>query len=81
MVGHRKELLEALAAEFKSINFLLISGNVACAEDLDRVVATVTDAWGELDTLINNAGVVSASLLTELGDEDVISQISIDVEG
>ncbi|MCJ8164685.1 SDR family oxidoreductase [Pontibacter sp. E15-1] len=81
VMARRKEPIEALKTEFASVNFLPIQGNVAKADDLDKAVATVTEKWGELDILINNAGVVSAGLLSELSDEDIISQININLTG
>lgn len=81
VVGRRKEALEALQSEFTSVNFLTIQGNVSKAEDLDRAVTTITEEWGQLDILINNAGVVSAGLLTDLSDEDIVSQININLTG
>ncbi|WP_426059032.1 SDR family NAD(P)-dependent oxidoreductase [Hymenobacter sp. B1770] len=81
VVGRRKEPLDALATEFPAVNFLLLPGDVGRAADLDRAVAAVTEAWGGLDILINNAGVVSAGLLTEQSDEDVVNQITINLTG
>lgn len=81
VMGRRKEPLEALRSEFPAADFLLVQENVALAGDLDQAVAAVSEAWGELDILINNAGVVSAGLLTEQSDEDIINQININVTG
>lgn len=81
VIGRRKEPLEALRAEFSSANFLLVQGNVAINADLDQAVTTVSEAWGELDILINNAGVVSAGLLNEQSDEDIVNQININLTG
>ena len=81
VMGRRKEPLEALKSEFASVNFLVIQGNVSEVADLDEAVSTIFQEWGELDILINNAGVVSAGLLTDLSDEDIINQININVTG
>ncbi|MFD3002102.1 SDR family NAD(P)-dependent oxidoreductase [Pontibacter toksunensis] len=81
VMGRRKEPLEALKSDFPSVNFLPIQGNVGKAEDLDRAVSAVSQQWGALDILINNAGVVSAGLLAEQKDEDIINQININVTG
>lgn len=81
VIGRRLALMEALKAEFPSANFLIIQGNVAKVEDLDKAVNTISAAWGELDILINNAGVVSAGLLQEVSDEDIINQININLTG
>ncbi|ARS35198.1 SDR family NAD(P)-dependent oxidoreductase [Pontibacter actiniarum] len=81
VVGRRQEALDALKEEFTAVDFLTTRSNVAKPEDLDNAVAAVAAAWGELDMLINNAGVVSAGLLSELSDEDIINQININVTG
>lgn len=81
VMGRRKEPLEALKSEIPSVNFLTIQGNVARVEDLDKAVSIISKEWGELDILINNAGVVSAGLLSDLDDDDIINQISINVTG
>lgn len=81
VMGRKKEPLEALKSEVNSVNFLIIQGNVAKSEDLEKVMATITERWGELDILINNAGVVSAGLLSDLKDEDIINQINVNVTG
>jgi short-subunit dehydrogenase len=81
VIGRRKEPLEALKSEFTSVDFLTIQGNVSVRDDLDKAITTINEKWGELDILINNAGVVSAGLITELSDEDIINQININVTG
>jgi len=81
VIGRRQPPLDALAAQFPAVNFLLLTGDVGRAANLDRAVAAVTEEWGGLDILVNNAGVVSAGLLTEVSDEDVISQITINLTG
>ncbi|MFD2999306.1 SDR family NAD(P)-dependent oxidoreductase [Pontibacter toksunensis] len=81
VIGRRKEALDALKSEFSSVNILTIQGNVSEVQDLERAITTITEVWGELDILINNAGVVSAGLLTEQSDEDIINQININLTG
>lgn len=81
VMGRKKEPLEKLQKEFSTANFLLIAGNVAHIEDLDHAVAQVEQQWGSLDILINNAGVVSAGLLSEQSDEDILQQINVNLSG
>lgn len=81
VIGRKKEPLEALKAEFTGVNILSIQANVSDAEDLDRAVATISQDWGALDILINSAGVVSAGLVAEQSDEDIIGQININLTG
>lgn len=79
--GRRKEPLENLKKEFPTANFLLLQGDVSKPEDLDSIIGQINQEWGELDILINNAGVVSAGLLSELSDDDIIKQININLTG
>ncbi|SDZ81287.1 SDR family NAD(P)-dependent oxidoreductase [Pedobacter hartonius] len=81
VIGRRKEQLEALKAEFIGVNILAIPANVSEATDLDRAVAVISQEWGELDILINCAGVVSAGPLSQQSDEDVIGQINTNLTG
>lgn len=81
VVGRKRELLEELKAEIPSANFLLIQADVSEPKDLENVVQQMEKDWGQLDILINNAGVVSAGLLTDLSDDDIIQQINVNLTG
>ena len=81
VVGRKTEHLEMLKEELKSFNIILIQADVSAIEDLDKVVAVIAQEWGSLDILINSAGVVSAGLLAEQSDEDIIGQININLTG
>lgn len=81
VIGRRKEPMDALKSEYPAVNFLNIQGNISNPDDLNKAISTISEIWGELDILINNAGVVSAGLLSELSDEDIINQININVTG
>lgn len=79
--GRKTAPMEELKKEFNSVNFLLIQGDVSNPEDLVKAISQITQQWGELDILINNAGVVSADLLSESSDDDIIKQININLTG
>lgn len=81
VMGRREKPLNALKEEFKSISFLIIQGDVSILSDIERAIATITLQWGALDILINNAGVVSAGLLSEIPDEDIVNQVNINLTG
>lgn len=81
VIGRKKDRLEKLKSEFNNTNFLLLQGDVSNNEDLNNSVEHIKKEWGELDILINNAGVVSAGLLSDISDEDIKDQITINVTG
>jgi short-subunit dehydrogenase len=81
IVGRKEGPLEALKAELKSVNILTIQADLSAVEDINRVVSAISGEWGRLDILINSAGVVSAGLLAEQSDEDIIGQININLTG
>ncbi|AVR43997.1 short-chain dehydrogenase [Christiangramia fulva] len=81
VVGRKKEPLEELKKEFPGANFTIITGDVSKKVDLDKIVRLVEESMGGLDILVNNAGVVSAGLLQDISDEDIINQININLTG
>ncbi|PPK98925.1 SDR family NAD(P)-dependent oxidoreductase [Parapedobacter indicus] len=81
VVGRKKEPLEMLKAELKSADLVTIQADLSVTEDINNVVSAISQEWGMLDILINSAGVVSAGLLTEQSDEDIIGQVNINFTG
>lgn len=81
IMGRTAKKLDSLEGEFPSVQFLKIQGNVALLADIKKAVNTVKEKWGTLDILVNNAGGVSAGLLEEISDEDIIDQVNVNVTG
>lgn len=81
VLGRSLEKLQALENQFPSVDFLTIQGDVSDLNDIREAVNIVNEKWNALDILINNAGVVSAGLLEEISDEDIVSQININLTG
>ncbi len=81
IVGRDAGKLAKTAGQFEENRVLTVQGDVSIAADLERIVGKVRDQWGRLDILVNNAGVVSAGLLEEMSDEDVIDQVRINLTG
>lgn len=81
VMGRTVEKLDNLEEQFPSIRFLKIQGDVSVISDVKEAAKTVKREWGSLDILINNAGVVSAGLLEEISDEDILGQINVNLTG
>lgn len=81
VMGRRTQPLNQLKIDFPEVQFLLIQGDISSPSDLDDAFDTIKAEWGGLDILINNAGVVSAGLLNEMTDEDIINQVNINLTG
>lgn len=81
VMGRTAVKLDNLEDEFPSVRFLKLQGDVSRIADINKAVDTVKGEWGSLDILVNNAGVVSAGLLEEISDEDIIDQVNINVTG
>lgn len=81
VLGRSIRKMDQLEEEFPMVEFLNIQGDVSQLSDVKKVAEAVKSKWGAVDILINNAGVVSAGLLEEISDEDIISQINVNVTG
>ena len=68
--GRREAPLAAVTAEIARAGgrALAVAGDVTRAADAERIVRAVVDAWGRLDVLVNNAGVMASR--TRAGETD-----------
>lgn len=73
--------LPDLQKEFENINFTGFKGDMSSLDDIKQMVGEITEQWGVLDLLINNAGVVSAGLLEDISDEDINTMIQVNLTG
>jgi 3-oxoacyl-[acyl-carrier protein] reductase len=60
---------------------LAIQGDVAKADDVERIFAETTKAFGRLDVLVNNAGVYQFAALEEITQEHFHRQFNTNVLG
>lgn len=81
VMGRTPGKLDELEEAFPSARFLKMQGDVSRLKDVKATIETVKEKWGSLDILINNAGVVSAGLLDEVDDEDIMNQVNINLTG
>ena len=81
VIARSKDKLDSLKSEYPNIEILPLPCDVSNPRDLDKALETIKSTWGQLDVLVNNAGVVSAGALEDLSDEDIINQVSINLTG
>ena len=75
--GYRVALLDADALALQAASETLsaddwrpITADVSSSVAIDEAVATIKDAWGRIDVLVNNAGIAFASALSDHSDAD-----------
>ncbi len=81
VMARKKKGLDALGMAFPSTEFIMIMGDVSDLDNIRHGIEKIKSQWGYLDILVNNAGVVSAGLLENIPDEDIVSQIAINLTG
>lgn len=70
LCGRRRAVLEEAAAALPpSARPLVIDADITSAADRARIVARIESAWGALDVLVNNAGMVEGGALDECDDQ------------
>jgi glucose 1-dehydrogenase/3-oxoacyl-[acyl-carrier protein] reductase len=60
----------AQEARERGVESIVLMGDVSRADDVQRLVADTVDAFGQLDVLVNNAGVESIVPLLELSEAE-----------
>ncbi len=76
--GTRIEMLDSLAGQLSG-RVHVVRCNLADAEDVENLVPTAEKAMGQVDILINNAGITRDNLCVRLKDEDWDQVIAVDL--
>ena len=71
-----EEACKQLGAEI-----LLIKGDVASAEQCEKIAAAALERFGRIDVLINNAGITRDGLLMRMEEKDIDSVINTNLKG
>ncbi len=79
--GRNVEKLKTLESIYPDANFILFSGDVSVLKDVQKFTKILEEKWGDVDILINSAGVVSAGSFEHMPDEDIIAMTNTNVTG
>ena len=60
---------------------IALKADVSQAGDVDAMVAAVMDTWGQIDVLVNNAGITRDTLLLRMKPEDWQAVIDLNLTG
>ncbi|SFN83847.1 3-oxoacyl-[acyl-carrier-protein] reductase [Eubacterium pyruvativorans] len=58
-----------------------VQGSVAVPADCDRIVQEALDAFGQVDVLVNSAGITRDNLLLRMSEEDFDQVIAVNLRG
>ena len=83
LVARREGRLEELAEAIRGGGgkALPLKADVRSMEDMRRAAARCMDAWGRIDVLVNNAGVMPVAPLTELKVDDWDHMVDVNIKG
>nr|WP_090340906.1 SDR family NAD(P)-dependent oxidoreductase [Mycolicibacterium malmesburyense]CRL70515.1 clavaldehyde dehydrogenase [Mycolicibacterium malmesburyense] len=83
LVARRRDRLNALADEITAAGgeALAVPADVTDAEEVAAAVSTTVDAWGRLDALVNNAGLLRMGVAAEASLADWDALVSVNIRG
>ena len=81
LIGRTKEKLERVAETFDNMNYSIYSLDVSSAGDVKNIFAEILEEVGDIDVLINNAGLGYFDLAENITDEQVDQMIDINLKG
>ena len=61
--------------------FLFVPADLSRSADADAFVSAVIDRWGQVDVLVNNAGVARDGILGMARDEDIDTVVDLNIKG
>ena len=79
LMGRRRDALEETA---DGADALILPGDVGVPDDVDRAFGSVSQTWGRLDVLFNNAGIsAKAAPIDEIPVEDWLRLCQVNITG
>lgn len=81
LVGRTKEKLEEAAKGLDPDRVLIQAADVSVRAEIEAVVETTIARFGQIDTLVNNAGTATVKAFADLTDEDWRTVQATNVDG
>jgi meso-butanediol dehydrogenase/(S,S)-butanediol dehydrogenase/diacetyl reductase len=81
LVGRSADKLEAVAAGLQPGQKLVYPADVSDWEQVQALIAKTVEYFGQLDVLVNNAGIAPSGKVTEASIDDWHKVFAIDVDG
>jgi meso-butanediol dehydrogenase/(S,S)-butanediol dehydrogenase/diacetyl reductase len=81
LVGRTADKLEAVAAGLQPGQKLVYPADVSDWEQVQALIAKTVEYFGQLDVLVNNAGIAPSGKVTEASIDDWHKVFAIDVDG
>lgn len=81
--GRNKDLLQKVVDEFTAsgYNAAGFSGDVGSYEDAQSITKSVIEKFGQVDVLINNAGITRDNLILRMNEEEWDAVIEVNLKG
>ena len=84
-INYRKENsdLESIKAEIEGLGkrCLTVQGDVSNFEDCENMIKQIIDKYGQIDVLVNNAGITKDKLIMRMDKEDFKDVIDVNLVG
>ncbi|SPH23965.1 putative oxidoreductase [Defluviimonas aquaemixtae] len=83
LAARRKDRMEAIAEDLRSsgTEVLVVQADVTKQSDVDEIFKEAMNAFGRVDVLVNNAGLMSIAPLTESKVDEWDRMIDINIKG
>jgi len=79
---HRnKSAIDNLTEVLPKGEFLVIQADLRDSQQVDSMVQQVQDVWGNVDVLVNNAGIAQQKIFSDITDEDWQNMMGVHVDG
>lgn len=75
-----KEELEELVEGLKT-NTVLVQGDVSNFDEAEKIITAAKDTFGQIDLLVNNAGITKDNLILRMTEEDFDAVQNINLKG